>query len=253
MAISGRSGLGAVSTGAGGGSGGGVGAERRTDPGGGGATTGGEGSTGAGPAAAVTGAGSARLASAAPAPAAEVMGGGSSTGVATAGSSEGASLSGGVRSGAGRTSVGAELASVGLGALVAVATRDRLGALARRLLGLLARVLGLLAHSGGSSSKTRFQIRVAARVVATVARAPIPASRPDQSSRLISGLSVIVSGIQSDLEVAIGVSGRRSPPSYPSSPLQIISTIKVLARSSSLSLIASLSKIQPVSTCSTEP
>ncbi len=79
------------------------------------------------------------------------------------------------------------------------------------------------------------------RVDAIVASAPVPASRPDHSSRLIKGLSVI------------GPDSIRLILSYPAKPLQIVSTIKVLARSSSGSVTASLSKIHPVSTCSTQP
>src|SRR3954451_13461136 len=48
-----------------------------------------------------------------------------------------------------------------------------------------------LAHSGGSSPNTRRQISAAARVVATDATAPSPASRPDHISRLTISLSVM--------------------------------------------------------------
>ena len=98
--------------------------------------------------------------------------------------------------------------------------------LARRLVG----------HSGGSSPNTRIQTMAATRVDARVASAPNPASMPDHSRRLTKGLSNIA-GIQADA----------------SNPRQIVSTIIDFARSSSASLTEALSKIQPVSTCSTEP
>src|SRR3954451_9354034 len=49
---------------------------------------------------------------------------------------------------------------------------------------------GVPAHSGGSSSKTRCQIIVAVRCTAIEARAPRPASSPDQTSRLVRSLSM---------------------------------------------------------------
>ena len=87
----------------------------------------------------------------------------------------------------------------------------------------------------------RFQIKVAMREEATVASAPVPANRPDQSNLLTKGLSVIAAD------------SIRLTHSYPSRPRQIVSTISVLACSSSSELAASLSKIHPVSTCSTHP
>ena len=99
----------------------------------------------------------------------------------------------------------------------------------------------------------------AARLDAIVASAPNPASIPDHSRRLTKGLSNIES-IQADLVPAATLGGRRgagagqaTPPGDCTSPRQIVSTIIVLARSSSASPTAALSKIQPVSTCSTEP
>lgn len=131
-------------------------------------------------------------------------------------------------------------------------SRSRLGD-GRRFLGVLlaCRSFRLLAHSGGSSPKTRFHIKVAARVVATLESAPNPASRLDHMSRLTKGLSVI-GGDSIRL-------GGRSPArvandrGYFSTPRQIVSTIRVFARSSSSSLTGVLSKIHPVSTCSIEP
>src|SRR5581483_11519826 len=113
--------------------------------------------------------------------------------------------------------------------------RGRLGRVLRSL------VLGLFGHSGGSSSKRRFQINVAIRVEATVASAPVPARRPDQINLLTKGLSVI------------GADSIRLTHSYPSSPRQIVSTISVFAWSSSGAVTGSLSKIHPLSTCSTQP
>jgi hypothetical protein len=56
----------------------------------------------------------------------------------------------------------------------------------------LARRLGVfLAHSGGSSPKTRRQISAALLDVTTEASAPRPASRPAHSSRLTISLSVM--------------------------------------------------------------
>ena len=54
--------------------------------------------------------------------------------------------------------------------------------------------LRLLGHSGGSSPNSRLHIIEATRVDARLATAPVPASSPDQISRLTSGLSVIGAG-----------------------------------------------------------
>ena len=120
--------------------------------------------------------------------------------------------------------------------------------LARRLVG----------HSGGSSPNTRIQIMAATRVDASVASAPNPASIPDHSRRLTKGLSNIVQAFKQTR-----ARWRRRTGSGPApqsamveglrSPRQMVSTIIDLARSSSASPTGTLSKIQPVSTCSTEP
>jgi hypothetical protein len=52
-------------------------------------------------------------------------------------------------------------------------------------------ILWLVGHSGGSSPKMRIQIIAATRVEARVASAPRPASKPDQTRRFMSGLSII--------------------------------------------------------------
>ena len=84
----------------------------------------------------------------------------------------------------------------------------------------------------------------ATRVEASVASAPIPASSPDHISRFTKGLSVIA---------ADSIRLRPLANSYLSSPPQIVSTISVFARSSCSSLTSTLSKIQPLSTCSIDP
>ncbi len=52
-------------------------------------------------------------------------------------------------------------------------------------------ILSFVTHSGGSSSKTFFQITAAARVATSPESAPMAASRPDHIRRLINGLSFI--------------------------------------------------------------
>src|SRR6185312_7146028 len=102
-------------------------------------------------------------------------------------------------------------------------------------------------HSGGSSPNARIQIIAAIRCVAMLASAPMPASRPDHTSRLTRSLSAISSRIQSALPaVGEGCTTQSSPP-------QIVSTMWVLACSYSRSPVGSNAKIQPVSTCSTAP
>jgi hypothetical protein len=98
----------------------------------------------------------------------------------------------------------------------------------------------------------RRQTRLATRVEAILARAPRPASRPDQINRLTKGLSVIE---EDSIRLAVGWAGSVGTvyACYPSSPRQIVSTIKVFARSNSSSETGSTSKIHPVSTCSTQP
>ncbi len=96
-------------------------------------------------------------------------------------------------------------------------------------------------HSGGSSSKTRFQITAARRVATRFVSAPTPASRPDHMSRFTNGLSFICSD------------STRSGAAHPPRPPQIISTISALTWSNSASGISSPLKIHWVSTCSTRP
>jgi hypothetical protein len=58
--------------------------------------------------------------------------------------------------------------------------------------GLLCLGRDVFGHSGGSSPNTRIQMMLAMRVATSVASAPVPASKPDQSRRFNRGLSVIV-------------------------------------------------------------
>jgi hypothetical protein len=117
----------------------------------------------------------------------------------------------------------------------------------RRRRGILCRdrLLGFVAHSGGSSSKTRFQIAAAARVATRLERAPTPASRPDHIRRLTKGLSFI-DGIQPDSSLGARLSFASRPP-------QIISTISFLTCSNSSKLTGRPLKIHCVSTCSIRP
>jgi hypothetical protein len=103
------------------------------------------------------------------------------------------------------------------------------------------RILSFVAHSGGSSSKTFFQITAAARVATSPERAPMAASRPDHIRRLINGLSFI----RSD--------STRWESHYPSRPPQIISTISVFTRSNSSADTGTPLKIHCVRTCSISP
>ncbi len=81
--------------------------------------------------------------------------------------------------------------------LLAGALRATVRALERVLhRGGVQRALGFVAHSGGSSPNMRSQINAAARFAAMLARAPVPASRPDQIRRLTKGLSVIGQGFK---------------------------------------------------------
>ncbi len=99
----------------------------------------------------------------------------------------------------------------------------------------------------------RRQTIPAARVEATLARAPKPASRPDQIKRLTKGLSVIDAGFNQTPGGGTGSGSDRPERSYPSKPRQIVSTINAFAASSSASFRGSVSKIHPVNTCSTQP
>ena len=109
-----------------------------------------------------------------------------------------------------------------------------------------------LAHSGGSSPKTRIQITAAsARRGEAGERAGAgeqagPHQALDQRALSHRGDSIRLAAPGSPPPAS---ARRRSR----SSPRQIVSTISVLARSSSASPTGALSKIQPVSTCSIEP
>src|SRR3954469_15185975 len=101
------------------------------------------------------------------------------------------------------------LAQLGLQLGAARQRRPALGLLLRELRrGPLLRALGIvLAHSGGSSPKTRRKTTAATRVVTIEASAPIPASSPDQAKRLTMSLSVMAAESRGQLE--IGRSGSR--------------------------------------------
>src|SRR4051795_3743195 len=81
---------------------------------------------------------------------------------------------------------------------------DRIGGLVRRPRRLAGTVAGCAVlgagfhHSGGSSSKTLTQIAVAKRVVAIVANAPSPASRPLHTRRLTKSFCISAGTLTGD-------------------------------------------------------
>ena len=100
--------------------------------------------------------------------------------------------------------------------------------------------ISLGGSTGEPSAQTVAERIAAMRVVATDARAPIPASSPDHTRRLTMSFSIVRT-------LSHAVAGAAS------SPPQIVSTTSVFASSYSASPRGRVSKIQPDSTCSIAP
>ena len=82
--------------------------------------------------------------------------------------------------------------------------------LVRRRVPLLGALGVVVSHSGGSSPKMRRKTTAATRVVTIEARAPMPASRPDQARRLTRSLS-LMAAVGSMRRGRRRWSGRRGP------------------------------------------
>ena len=107
--------------------------------------------------------------------------------------------------------------------------------------------LGGLSHQESARRGNLYGVAgIVIAVVATLASAPMPATRPDQARRLTRSLSFMFRSCNHIRPVA------PSPP-VPCSPPQIISTTNRLAASTSSSPWGSRPKIHPVSICSIAP
>src|SRR4051812_8927514 len=105
--------------------------------------------------------------------------------------------------------------------------------------------------SGGSSSNTFTQMKVAIRFATIVVSAPTPASRPLHMSLFVKSLFMARAPVYATGSVAGYATG--SVAGATSSPPQIVSTTSSLARSNSSSVSGRNPKIQPERSCSIAP